>query len=580
MANYRDITIRVRTDSKQAEAAMDRLEGKVLRTKTSAGGLSKGFGALQKQIIAAFSVAVVTRFVQELIQVSRQLDSLQRKLDTAFGRGQGAVAFGRATDLAQEYGLSLVGVADGYAKLTAAAQGTALEGKQTEQIFEAIIKASSSLRLSAADTGGVLTAIEQIISKGTVSSEELRGQLGERLPGAFQLAAKAAGVTTEELGKMLQRGEVLATEFLPQFAATLAGTFEVSAREAAEGLDASMNRLETSWTLLQKALFEDLAGSWFAAGVEGGSSFLDGLRQTIEDEGLSKALGEAIGRVAVEGMKLAGAALVEAPFFLETARRAFIAGLYEAARDAIQGAPEAPAPEAPSTIGMSSVTRAGFPDPAEVEAAQKAALARAQYLDNILEQQMLRELRENSRRRYEESLKEPPAPIAITGTFLSEGHFDEILAGYLEDEDFSGSLGEFANTLRTDLRQALLSGNWDSVGQALLQAIRTSVIDTLLGRAFDALGQTDFGRGLGFHSGGIVPGAMGADVPIVAQAGELILNKAQQRNLASGLGGTTIIDNTTVYGNADQQTQQFIARRTRSLARQFAIAGSNARIGS
>jgi tape measure domain-containing protein len=37
------------------------------------------------------------------------------------------------------------------------------------------------------------------------SAEELRGQLGERLPGGLEAAAERMGVTTGELGKMLDR---------------------------------------------------------------------------------------------------------------------------------------------------------------------------------------------------------------------------------------------------------------------------------------------------------------------------------------------------------------------------------------
>lgn len=70
-----------------------------------------------------------------------------------------------------------------------------------------------------------------------MSSEELRQQLGERLPGAVNIFADALGVTTEELSKMLEQGEVLANSdtllkfadqlnkrFGPQLAAALQST--------------------------------------------------------------------------------------------------------------------------------------------------------------------------------------------------------------------------------------------------------------------------------------------------------------------------------------------------------------------
>lgn len=53
--------------------------------------------------------------------------------------------------------------------------------------------AGSALALSKDQMDGVFLALGQMISKGKVQAEELRGQLGERLPGAFDMAAKAMG---------------------------------------------------------------------------------------------------------------------------------------------------------------------------------------------------------------------------------------------------------------------------------------------------------------------------------------------------------------------------------------------------
>ena len=55
-----------------------------------------------------------------------------------------------------------------------------------------------------------------MISKGKVQAEELRGQLGERLPSAFQLAAKAMGMTTAQLDKFMADGKLTAEDLLPK----------------------------------------------------------------------------------------------------------------------------------------------------------------------------------------------------------------------------------------------------------------------------------------------------------------------------------------------------------------------------
>src|SRR5262249_2765500 len=102
--------------------------------------------------------------------------------------------------------------------------------------------AARALQLSQQDTSGVLLAVQQIMSKGTVQAEELRGQIGERLPGAFQIAARAMGVTTAELGKMLEQGQVLSTTFLPRFAAQLERELGGGAEAASKTFSAALAR--------------------------------------------------------------------------------------------------------------------------------------------------------------------------------------------------------------------------------------------------------------------------------------------------------------------------------------------------
>lgn len=122
-------------------------------------------------------------------------------------------------------GIEFGAAANGFLSLSAATKGTALEGEATRTVFEAVAKAMSALGRSSDETNGALLAISQIVSKGTVSMEELRGQLGERLPGAFQVAARSMGLTTEELGKLVESGQLAAADFLPKFAAELNKTF-------------------------------------------------------------------------------------------------------------------------------------------------------------------------------------------------------------------------------------------------------------------------------------------------------------------------------------------------------------------
>jgi tape measure domain-containing protein len=92
----------------------------------------------------------------------------------------------------------------------------------------------------------VLKALEQMMNKGTVSSEELRHQLGDRIPGAFELFAKSMGVSTQKLGEMMKKGEVLTKDTLPKFIDLLGDTFSSGAEKNANSLVAAQNRLNNA----------------------------------------------------------------------------------------------------------------------------------------------------------------------------------------------------------------------------------------------------------------------------------------------------------------------------------------------
>jgi tape measure domain-containing protein len=158
---------------------------------------------------------------------------------------------------ASRLGLGIGAAADAYISLSAAAKGTSLEGKAARDIFESVSLAMAKLGKSSADTKGALLAIEQMISKGTVSAEELRGQLGERLPGAFQAAARAMETTTEGLGEMLAKGQVAAEQMIPRLAAELNRLYDDGKRVGT--VTAEWARLTNEFTRAAAAL-NDMAG--------------------------------------------------------------------------------------------------------------------------------------------------------------------------------------------------------------------------------------------------------------------------------------------------------------------------------
>ena len=194
------------------------------------------------------------------------------------------------TNLAMSMGLEFVGTAKSFSRFNAAAMGTALEGDKAKTVFEGISRAGAALRLSGVEMEGIFRAVEQMMSKGTVQAEELRGQLGERLPGAFRLAAEAMGVNTIELNKMLKNGEVLAEDMLPKLSALLEKTFGPRAASNADTLAGAWNNLITQFTL-------------FANEVNDSIGLTDALVAVIKDltEGMKDLAGDVAAVIEVFG---------------------------------------------------------------------------------------------------------------------------------------------------------------------------------------------------------------------------------------------------------------------------------------
>lgn len=312
MAQDLNLALRIKADTEQALRELKGLRGEVTgfgqKSRTAAGDVRKladsagaaeqAFGAL-KNVVAAVGAALVVR---QIVDAGLAWQRLERTLRFVTGSSEAArreMEF--IESVVDRLGLDLRSTAGEYAKLAAAAKGTALAGEDARRIFVAISEATAVLGLSAEETGGALTAIQQIISKGTVSAEELRGQLGERLVGAFNIAARAIGANTIELNKLLETGQLTADQFLPRFAAELHRTFGEEAVKSADSAQSAINRFHNAVFKLEA----QIAGGGF---LDSFAASLEHLTTVLNDpqmaDGLAAFVG-ALGKLVEWGAKAA-----------------------------------------------------------------------------------------------------------------------------------------------------------------------------------------------------------------------------------------------------------------------------------
>lgn len=241
-------------DSRKALSFFQRLRGEVL-------SMAASFAGLYAAIEGGRGVA----------QAYMTLEAAQSRLGAVFSQNTDLV--GREIRWLQEeasrLGISFGTLSDEYSKFAVATQAAGYANDTTREIFIRVAEAARVNKLSVEQVSGVMLALQQMISKGKVSSEELRRQMGDRLPGAFNIFANAIGMTTAELDKALQQGEVFATQDN-----MLAFADELNKRFGAQ-LPAALQTFTAQWGKFQNNVF----GSQLIAGQGG---LIDGMTAALE----------------------------------------------------------------------------------------------------------------------------------------------------------------------------------------------------------------------------------------------------------------------------------------------------------
>lgn len=248
--------IRLMRDNITASSAALRKQAKEME---NAGFAASKFGASINNLAAGYaSIFAIIEGGRAFLNVGRTFDSLNASLLAAAGTTEAAAEdFMFIKDTSLRLGIGLKEVAEGYKQIGTAGRFSNLTTEQTRDIFLGATEASRAFGLSADRSALVFRAFSQILSKGKVTQEELRQQLGEQIPAAMALAAKAMNVTTEELNKMITAG-IPATEFLPKFAAELRNSVKESGALAAslKTITAAEQRLSSALQLVTLESFQ------------------------------------------------------------------------------------------------------------------------------------------------------------------------------------------------------------------------------------------------------------------------------------------------------------------------------------
>lgn len=188
----------------------------------SARAFSGAMGQFTVASVAANAIGYLYQKVTDLgkafIDSVVQGDQLKRGLTAVYGSAEVAASqIDVLRKVASSSGVAVGGLTTDFVRFSASMKSANIPLDQSNALFQAVTRASASLGLSAESTSGMLNALGQMASKGVVSMEELRQQLGDRLPGALGLAASGMGITESQLIKLVESGTLATREFIGPF---------------------------------------------------------------------------------------------------------------------------------------------------------------------------------------------------------------------------------------------------------------------------------------------------------------------------------------------------------------------------
>ncbi|EFH1104538.1 tape measure protein [Escherichia coli] len=259
---------------------------------TSINNTSDAFNNLASNAIklsgAFYSVMGALNAYKAIMNAGLKRDSAQRAAKFVLGdKASEAETFIRG--LADKTGLNISEGLSSYAKFAAGAQGS-MSQEQTQELFGNATAMSRLMGLSNDELNGILKAFEQMASKGKIQAEELRGQLGDRMAGAFKLFAEALGMTATELDKAMKDGKILSSDTLPKVAKQMGLMIDKAGgwAEVAKSTQTALGKLANNW--------DDTMVKIFSGSQDELNGFLSSLSSLLSEMGMSSSIaGDAIG---------------------------------------------------------------------------------------------------------------------------------------------------------------------------------------------------------------------------------------------------------------------------------------------
>jgi tape measure domain-containing protein len=329
-------------------------------------GLASEFASATKQVLLYGTAYKALAFFMDLpnqaLSAATALQTFKNQLNAVTGSSENASrSFAFIDGLADRFAVPLESVRQGFVRMYASMEPAGFGAAEIEGLFTGISKAAATFGMSKDQVDRVTYALSQMASKGQIMAEELRGQLGDVLPGSFALFAEAAQMSIPEFTKAMEQGRFSGEAMravLNNVAILLNTKFASGAEGAAKTLQGALNTMGTGlqrmyesfeplvnevaqkvFPLIASAVSDaTIAIKAFTSAVQGNqtaANALSGNARSIYDamQGVAE-IGKAIGSIFMQllpTLELVGKAFLfvieQIARFINTQFGSFLAGL-------------------------------------------------------------------------------------------------------------------------------------------------------------------------------------------------------------------------------------------------------------
>ena len=218
---------RITREKREQQRAMKALSAYFGRVNTQAKMLSttsKKTGMTFKQMRGSMvgMIQAYTAFsaLGNINKTGQDFENAGIMMETALGENA-APAMAFLVQQSRRLGIDAAESAKGFARYALAARELGFSLGDIKEQFLGVAEAATVFGLSQDQITGTIRALEQMASKGKIMSEELKLQLGDRMPAVMQIAAKSVNMTTDQFLKAMEEGKISAEEFLPAFSSAM-----------------------------------------------------------------------------------------------------------------------------------------------------------------------------------------------------------------------------------------------------------------------------------------------------------------------------------------------------------------------